>query len=93
MTSTDPMPARTDAAPDRQPVLTDVWQGGDDAELDMDRSNAKVCRNARHFTFDGFSEGADDVATSWRKLLEREGKSSPDGTSVRDLVLGPSSGD
>ena len=87
------MPARADAAADRQPVLTDVWQGGDDVDSDAERSNAKVCRNARHFTFDGLAEGEDDVATSWRKLLEREGKSSPDGTSVRDLVLGPSSGD
>ena len=93
MTSTDPIPAGAEAAADRQPILTDVWQGGDDADLDIDRSNAKVCRNARHFTFDGFAEGDDDAAMSWRKLLEREGKSSPDGTSVRDLVLGPSSGD
>ena len=93
MTSTDPMPARADATADRQLVLTDVWQGGDDVGADAERSNAKVCRNARHFTFDGLAEGEDDVATSWRKLLEREGKSSPDGTSVRDLVLGPSSGD
>ena len=76
-----------------QTVLTDVWQGGDDAAFDADGSNAKVCRNARHFTFDGFADGDEDVATSWRKLLEREGKSSPDGTSVRDLVLGTSSGD
>ncbi len=86
------MPARADAV-DRQPVLTNVWQGGDDVGFDAERSNAKVCRNARHFTFDGFAEGDDDIAASWRKLLEREGKSSPDGTSVRDLVLGPSSGD
>ena len=74
-------------------VLTDVWQGGDGAAFDAEGSNAKVCRNARHFTFDGFADGDEDVATSWRKLLEREGKSSPDGTSVRDLVLGTSSGD
>ncbi len=87
------MPARADAAADRQPVLTEVWQGSDDVGADAERSNAKICRNARHFTFDGLAEGDDDIATSWRKLLEREGKSSPDGTSVRDLVLGPSSGD
>ena len=87
------MPAGADAAADRRSVLTDVWQGGDDVGFDAERSNAKVCRNARHFTFDGFADDEDDIATSWRKLLEREGKSSPDGTSVRDLVLGPSSGD
>ena len=76
-----------------QPVLTDVWQGGDGAAFDAEHSNVKICRNARHFTFDGFAEGDEDVATSWRKLLEREGKASPGGTSVRDLVLGTGSGD
>ncbi len=75
------------------PVLTDVWQAGEGSDPDAASSNAKVCRNARHFTFDGFSEDDDDIATSWRKLLEREGKSSPDGGSLRDLVLGPAPGD
>ena len=70
-----------------------MWQGADDIGLDADCSPTKVCRNARDFTFDGIAEGNEDLATSWRKLLEREGKSSPDGASVRDLVLGPPSGD
>ena len=92
MTSADPK--ATHAGPDVDPpVLTDVWQAADDSDLDAVSSNAKVCRNARHFTFDGFAEDDDDIATSWRKLLEREGKSSPDGTSLRDLVLGPTPGD
>lgn len=92
MTSADSTAARpeTDADP---PVLTDVWQAGDGRDLDAEASNAKVCRNARHFTFDGFAEGDEDIATSWRKLLEREGKASPDGASLRDLVLDPTSGD
>ena len=38
------------------------------------------------------AEGDDDLATSWRNLLEREGKASPDGSSLRDLILGPSAG-
>jgi len=63
------------------------------AGFDAEHSNVKICRNARHFTFDGFAEDDEDIAASWRKLLEREGKSSPDGTSVRDLVPGPTSGD
>lgn len=73
--------------------MADLWQGGSDVGFDAEGSNAKVCRNARHFTFDGFADGDDDVAASWRKLLAREGKASPGGASVRDLVLGPSSGD
>ncbi len=93
MTSTDPAPAQADARTEPQPVLTDVWQGDDGDGFEAERSNVKICRNARHFTFDGFAEGDEDIATSWRKLLEREGKSSPDGTSVRDLVLGPTPGD
>lgn len=93
VTSTDPVPAQPSVGAETQPVLTDVWQGDDSAGFDAEHSNVKICRNARHFTFDGFAEGDEDIATSWRKLLEREGKSSPDGTSVRDLVLGPTSGD
>ena len=87
------MAAQREPGAETPPVLTDVWQAGEDSDLEPQASNAKVCRNARHFTYDGFAEGDEDIATSWRKLLEREGKASSDGTSVRDLVLGPPSGD
>ena len=93
MTSTDSIPPSTGPDAEPLPVPEDMWQGADDVGLDADCSPTKVCRNARDFTFDGIAEGDEDLATSWRKLLEREGKSSPDGTSVGDLVLGPSSGD
>ncbi|WP_419862827.1 hypothetical protein [Candidatus Poriferisodalis sp.] len=93
MTSTDPVPAQASAGAEQRPVLTDVWQGDEGVGFDAEQSNVKICRNARHFTFDGFAEGDEDIATSWRKLLEREGKASADGTSLRDLVLGPTSGD
>ena len=93
VTSTDPAPAQADAGAEPQPVLTDVWQGDGGAGFDPERSNVKICRNARHFTFDGFAEGDEDIATSWRRLLEREGKASPDGTSLRDVILGPTPGD
>lgn len=87
------MAEQSEPGTEPHPVLMDVWQTGDGNDLDTEASNAKVCRNARHFTFDGFAEGDEDIATSWRKLLEREGKASADGTSVRDLVLGLPSGD
>lgn len=87
------MPAQASAGAKPRPVLTDVWQGDGEAGFNAESSNAKVCRNARHFTFEGFAEDDEDIATSWRKLLEREGKASPDGTSVRDLVFDPTSGD
>ena len=70
-------------------VLRDVWVGDGDVSADTDCSPTKVCRNAREFSFDGIVEGDEDLGTSWRKLLEREGKLSPGDTpSIRDLVLG-----
>ncbi|NNE97172.1 MAG: hypothetical protein HKN24_14205 [Acidimicrobiales bacterium] len=75
-------------------VLRDVWDNATEANVDADCSPTKVCRNARDFTFDGIAEGSDDVATSWRKLLEREGKlASSDTASLRDLVLGSPPGE
>lgn len=74
-------------------VVSDVWDNADEVGVDADCSPTKVCRNARDFTFDGIADADEDLGTSWRKLLEREGKSSPDGASLRDLVLGPPSGD
>lgn len=73
----------------RDDVLSNVWDAQDAAGLDPDCSPTKVCRNAREFTFEGIAEGSDDLQTSWRRLLEREGKLSTEGTSVRDLILGP----
>jgi len=70
-------------------VLDDVWNNADDANVDADCSPTKVCRNAREFSFDGIADEGQDLGTSWRQLLEREGKLSTDGSSsVRDLVLG-----
>ncbi len=75
---------------DEQQILSDVWAGTNEVSADLDCSPTKVCRNARDFTFDGIGDGDEDLATSWRRLLAREGKLSSDGTpSVRELVLGP----
>ena len=72
-------------------VLSNVWAGDDDVDADADCSPTKVCRNAREFSFDGIAEGDEDLGTSWRTLLEREGKLSPGDTpSIRDLMLGSS---
>lgn len=70
-------------------VLHNVWDAEDAGPLDPDCSPTKVCRNAREFTFEGIAEGDEDLHTAWRRLLEREGKLSTDGSSVRDLILGP----
>jgi hypothetical protein len=69
-------------------LLSDVWNNADEANVDADCSPTKVCRNAREFTFDGIADEGQDLATSWRQLLEREGKLSSESGSIRDLVLG-----
>ncbi len=72
-------------------VLRDVWSApGDEASRSDDCGPTRVCRNARDFTFDGIAEEGEDLQTAWRRLLEMEGKSSSEATSVRDLVLGSS---
>ncbi len=73
-------------------VLSNVWGNAEEANVDADCSPTKVCRNARDFTFDGISEDGegDDLATSWRKLLQAEGKLADTGSPLRDLVLGSS---
>ncbi|WP_419842136.1 hypothetical protein [Candidatus Poriferisodalis sp.] len=85
-------PSETEAAQ----VLTEFWQATDgdrrgNGDAAVAAGSTRVCRNARYFSFDGFAQEDEDLATSWRKLLEREGKRSPESTSVRDLVLGPTS--
>jgi hypothetical protein len=39
-------------------------------------------------TFDGYAEPGSDLGTAWRAKLEREGKLSASGGSLRELVLG-----
>ena len=39
-------------------------------------------------SFDGFAEPGSDLREAWRERLEREGKLSTAGGSIRDLVLG-----
>lgn len=80
----------TDNRTDEPQVLSDVWDNADEANVDADCSPTKVCRNARDFSFDGINEGEDDLATSWRKLLQAEGKLADTGSPLRDLVLGSS---
>ena len=39
--------------------------------------------------FDGVPGDDEDLRAAWRDRLQREGKLSPEGGSVRDVVLGP----
>ena len=65
-----------------------VQEEGTAVGLNEDCSPTRVCRNARDFSFDGFSEEGGDVQTAWRATLDREGKLGGSAESIRDLVLG-----
>jgi hypothetical protein len=74
-------------------VLREVWrgQGQTAAELD-DLSCEKSCKRMTDagVGFEDFAGQKDvDRIVAWRARLEREGKLSRSGGSVRDLVLGP----
>jgi hypothetical protein len=71
-------------------VLRSIWsaQGTTSAEVDEDFGAKKVCRNMKDISFDGMAEPGSDLRDAWRERLEREGKLSTSGGSIRDLVLG-----
>jgi hypothetical protein len=56
--------------------------------MDEDCSPTKPCRNMKDVTFEGFAEPGSDLGAAWRAKLDREGKLSSSGVSVRDLILG-----
>jgi hypothetical protein len=71
-------------------VLREIWrvQGQTAADLDSE-CGQKTCKKMDDagVGFDDFAPGGDRAA-AWRETLAREGKLSPAGASVRDLVLG-----
>ncbi|MCB1247684.1 MAG: hypothetical protein KDB69_10485 [Acidimicrobiia bacterium] len=69
--------------------VASVWSAsGQSPDLDEDCNPNKVCRNMKEITFDGYAEPGTDLTAAWKATLEREGKLSPDGESLRDLVFG-----
>jgi hypothetical protein len=75
-------------------VLRALWstQGAGTAELDEACGPQKTCKNMKEISFDGMAEPGTDLRAAWRERLEREGKLSTSGGSIRDLVLGPPAG-
>jgi hypothetical protein len=70
-------------------ILQSVWEvDHDHAHLDEDCSPTKSCRNMKGITFEGFGDPDVDTADAWRARLEREGKLSEEGGTLRDLVFG-----
>jgi hypothetical protein len=71
-------------------VLRAVWSADGEAAAELDETlpAQKVCRNMKTISFDGMAEPGSDLREAWRERLEREGKLSTSGDSIRDLVLG-----
>jgi len=72
-------------------VLREVWsaQGQDSSALEAEGGEVKACKRMSDVGFDGMAGPDGDLRAAWKAKLEREGKLSPVGGSVRDLVLGP----
>jgi hypothetical protein len=69
-------------------VLRGIWtaQGQTSADIDANPGHGRSCKRMADVGFDGDDE---DLRAAWRGKLEREGKLSDSGGSVRDLVFGP----
>ena len=72
-------------------VLRGIWsaQGQGPADLDEVHGTGGHCKRMEGVGFDGFDGSEEELRAAWRARLEREGKLSTDGASLRDLVLGP----
>ena len=72
-------------------VLRGIWsaQGQGPADLDEVHGTHGHCKRMEGVGFDGFDGSEPELRAAWRARLEREGKLSADGASVKDLVLGP----
>ncbi len=71
-------------------VLRAVWSADDQPAEDLEETliPKKACKNMNDVSFDGMAEPGTDLRQAWRERLEREGKLSTSGGSIRDLVLG-----
>jgi len=71
-------------------VLRGVWSAQGQTSADLDEAGTgKSCKRMADVGFGELDNGDTDVRAAWRARLEREGKLSPDGGSVADLVLRP----
>jgi len=71
-------------------VLRGIWSAQGQTSADLDEAGTgKSCKRMADVGFGELDNGDTDVRAAWRARLEREGKLSPDGGSVADLVLRP----
>jgi hypothetical protein len=84
-------------------TLRGIWsaQGQTSADLDEACGNTKACKNMDNVGFGGLAESdntpakaqqsvGNNVRAAWKTKLEREGKTSTQTGSVRDLIFGSS---
>jgi len=72
-------------------VLRDIWRAREQSAADLDaqlgHGKGKSCKAMRHVGFGGAAEPVDeDLRAAWRDRLAREGKLSPDGRSLAELL-------
>lgn len=78
-----------DAGDQALSVLRDIWTARAQTSLDIDEGTGKVCKATAKLGFHvGDDEEGQEIRDAWKAQLEREGKLSPEGTSIRELVLG-----
>ena len=76
-------------------VLRSVWDAQGQTAEDVEEAcgPARSCQRMTDVGFDGLAEETDgDLRLAWRTQLAREGKLGPGSGSMRDMVLGPESG-
>jgi hypothetical protein len=71
-------------------VLREVWsaRGQDSATVEEACEAGGGCKRFSDVGFDGMAGPDGDLRAAWKAKLEREGKLSSGGGSIRDLVLG-----
>jgi hypothetical protein len=70
-------------------VLRGIWTAQGQSAADLgDAGAGRSCKRMADVGF-GDVDGDDDLRAAWRARLEREGKLSPGGSSLADLVLAP----
>lgn len=79
--------------PEAREVLRAVWGSKAQGAADLDDCDTgQACRKMTEagVGYDDFGGATEEArASSWRARLEREGKLSTSGGSLRDLVFGP----
>ncbi len=87
--SSAPVPSATDQGEQALSVLRGIWTANAQSVVDIDESQAKVCKATAKL---GFHVGDDEegqlIRSAWKEQLAREGKLSDEAPSIRELVLG-----